>query len=1287
MLQIQHICKEYRTGKLVTKALDDFSLNLRDNEFVAILGPSGSGKTTLLNIIGGLDHYDSGELIINGISTKKYKDRDWDSYRNHTIGFVFQSYNLIPHQSLLSNVELALTISGVGRKERKKRALEALEKVGLKEHADKRPNQLSGGQMQRVAIARALVNDPDILLADEPTGALDYVTSLQVMDLLKEVAQDRLVVMVTHNPELAQQYATRIVELRDGHMTSDSNPFEVEEGTFPASSYENMGKSFMSLPTAVSLSFHNLLTKKARTLLTAFAGSIGIIGIALIMSLSAGVNNYIADIEEETLSGYPLTISSSGMDMTSLMAGSGLIGGGDEEEEAEINVTSVITSMLSRVEANDLSALKEYLDSGESGMDSYVNAIEYSYDVTPQIYVEYEDGSFRQVNPDTSFSVLGFGSGSSSSSLLSSFMSTDVFHELPLNEQLYAEEYEVVAGRWPKEYNELVLVLSSNGGLSDFMLYSLGLRNGEELDEMIQQFADSENIETPEDIGSYSYDDMLGLSFRLVCAADYYEYDDQYEVWKDKTDNSAYMEELVKDSEELTIVGVVQPLPGAAISMLSSGVYYPSSLIDHMAETAEDSEIVKDQLENPDRNVITGEPFGEEAEESSFDMDSLFEIDEDALTDAFDFDEDAMAEAFADAIDFSELMDFSELDLSELMDLDSMDLGSMDLGSMDLGSMDFGSMDLGSMGLDSINLADLMDLSSLEDLGIDLSDMDLPSIDLNELMSGIEFDFSGLDLTTLLRELTDGYQSYVQNNSAIDLANMQTYFNEYLQSDLAQSILMNNITQIYNGESAVTVTTDQIGTLVEELVPVYVSYVAGGGDAQDYMAFLNSPGVQAALSSWLVQNIQVDTSLAMDSDQAQALLSELAAGYSTWADQNGAADLNEISQSFTDYLNSEEVTSLILSAIEGAFDMEQVNMQISAELMSYMSSVLSSYTETMMSTLTNALSSQLSSALSSSMSGMTSQMSGQISSAVSSMTSEITDQISSMMAEAMSGMMGEMTDAISESMEEALGDSMSDALSENMEDAFSESMSDTFSDSMDLDEDAFMDAFEFNMDSDDLTELIVSMSTGSSSTYAGNLANFGYVDFDSPYEISIYPIDFPSKDEVVDILDQYNERMEAEGLEDRVITYTDTVGTLMSTVTDIVNMISYVLIAFVAISLVVSSIMIGVITYISVLERQKEIGILRAIGASKGNISQVFNAETGMIGLFAGLLGVGLAEFFTIPGDALIHYLGNERVSMYLNPVYAVALIVLSVVLTLIGGLIPSSKAANSDPVVALRSE
>ena len=522
MLQLKHIRKEYKTGDLVQKALDDVSLNLRDNEFVAILGPSGSGKTTLLNIVGGLDRYDSGDLVINGVSTKKYTDRDWDSYRNHTIGFVFQSYNLIPHQTVLANVELALTISGISKAERRRRAAKALEDVGLGNQLHKHPSEMSGGQMQRVAIARALVNNPDILLADEPTGALDSDTSIQVMELLKTVAQDRLVVMVTHNPELAEQYATRIVRLKDGVIRSDTDPFEPDTAALTPPVHKNLGHSSMSPLTALSLSFNNLLTKKARTLLTAFAGSIGIIGIALILSLSNGVNGYIEDMEKSTLSEYPLQISSNGFDFTSLMSSDAFgttSSTASSAPEGMVTVQNILSQLTAGVSVNDLTSLKDYLDSDKCTIQDDASAVEYSYSVSPLIYRQDADGSIYKVNPDTTFSELNGGTFSTTS-IMSSMMSPNVFGEMAETPELYEDQYDIKAGRWAENYDECILVLNPDGSISDYALYTLGLRDQAELDKALQQYAQNQNITLPEDYGTYSYDDFLGKTFKVISQAD-----------------------------------------------------------------------------------------------------------------------------------------------------------------------------------------------------------------------------------------------------------------------------------------------------------------------------------------------------------------------------------------------------------------------------------------------------------------------------------------------------------------------------------------------------------------------------------------------------------------------------------------------------------------------------------------------------------------------------------------------------------------------------------------------
>ncbi len=651
---------------------------------------------------------------------------------------------------MLSNVELALTISGVGKAERKKRAMDALTKVGLGDQVNKRPSQLSGGQMQRVAIARALVNSPDILLADEPTGALDTATSIQVMDLLKEVAKDRLVVMVTHNPELADKYANRIVELRDGKIISDSNPFDIEEEALPTPVNKNMGKSSMSLKTSIALSFNNLLTKKARTLLTAFAGSIGIIGIALILALSTGVNDYIASIEEKTLAGYPLEITSTGFDWTSLLSTSVSDDGEDEAEASEINVVEMITTMFSKMNSNDLASLKEYLDSGESGIEEYVNSIEYKYSITPQIYRQDVNG-IRQVNPDTTFSSLGFGSTSSSSSLMSSMMSTDVFYELPESESLYNKQYEVVAGHWPENYNEIVLVLGSGGTISDFMLYSLGLRDSVELDDIISQFANGDDIIVPEYNDSYSYDDVLGLVFKLVNSCDYYVYDSQYDIWTNKSDNSNYIKTLVANGEDLTIVGIAQPTEDATVTVLSSGIYYTPELITHISEVASNSEIVQSQIGNPNTNVLTGESFGTTEDSDELDLSSLVTIDEDTLSEAFNFDTEAMKNAFSSSFDLSEAF---------TVDMDSLDLASM---------VDF------------------------SDISIELTEM--PDMDLTDIMDDISFDTSTLDLNTLATKLISGYQEYASENTDINTNNLSDSFNQYLKSDEAQNILTKGLTE------------------------------------------------------------------------------------------------------------------------------------------------------------------------------------------------------------------------------------------------------------------------------------------------------------------------------------------------------------------------------------------------------------------------------------------------------------------------------------------------------------
>ena len=1064
MLQLKKIHKQYKTGDLVQTALDKVSLNLRDCEFVAILGPSGSGKTTLLNIIGGLDRYDSGDLIINGISTKKYTDRDWDSYRNHTIGFVFQSYNLIPHQTVLANVELALTISGVSGAERRRRATEALQKVGLGNQLHKHPTEMSGGQMQRVAIARALVNDPDILLADEPTGALDSETSIQVMELLKEVAKDRLVVMVTHNPELAHQYATRIVQLKDGVIRSDTDPFEPDAAQLAQPVHKSMGRSSMSPLTSLSLSFNNLLTKKARTLLTAFAGSIGIIGIALIISLSAGVNQYIDDTERSTLSEYPLQILSSGMDLTSMLtSGSPASASGTTAEEGMVPVRQLITQMVAGITSNDLKSLKTYLESDDCTIAEDATSIEYSYNVQPQIYREDADGSIRQVNPDSSLSSLGISSTSSTNSMMSSMMNTSVFYQLPESDELYNSQYEVKAGRWPEKYNECVAVLGADGTITDYALYALGLRDSAELDKMIQQFAQNQNVDVPTDFKTYRYSDFIGIQFKLINAADRYLRDDDHNAWVDKSDDKDFMKSLVASSETLTVVGVVQPKEDASASMLSSGIAYPAALTQHVIAAAADSQMVKDQLASPSINVMNGEPFGTE-DASAFDMSSLFRIDTDMLKSAFQFDTSKL-----------------NFDLSSAFDLDN---GSVDLGS----------------------------LIDPDDFQLDLDLTEMPDLDMSIL--------------------TDLF------------ANMDLSVSEDKMQELAQKVLVG-----------------------------YKDYVIG----------------------------------------------------------NGILNLNKIS--FSQYLKSDAFKTLMNDAMGELFDQDALQAQFSEAMQTAMSTLMESYS----SQISETLQTQLGSAMQTAMTKLMTQMSQNIQS--------------------------QMQQSFSQ-----LGSQMESALK--------------------IDATAFQKAIQFNMSEDDLTDLMKSAMLSSTATYDSNLQTLGYADLDAPSQIKIYPQDFDHKASVVAKLDAYNNNMRSQGADDKVIHYTDVVGTLMTSVTEIINMISNMLVAFVSISLVVSSIMIGVITYISVLERRKEIGILRAIGASKRNISEVFNAETFIIGLCSGVMGIVLSEILLIPGNMLIQKISNGTNVVARLPLNAaLVLIVLATVLTILGGFIPAKGASRSDPVKALRSE
>ena len=907
-----------------------------------------------------------------------------------------------------------------------------------------------------------------------------------------------------------------------------------------------MGKSSMSFLTALALSFNNLKTKKARTLLTSFAGSIGIIGIALILALSNGVNGYIQSIEEETLSEYPLQIQSTGFDITSMMVGNtgtddkSKDSSGKKNKDGQVKVMEMVTNMFSKMNTNDLKSLKKHLEKDNDALKSYTNAVEYDYDVDPQIYREDSDG-VRQVHPDKSFSSIGIGADSGANNMMSSMMSTNVFYRMPKNTSLYEKQYDVKAGRWPKKYNECVLVLSQDGGMSDFLLYTLGLRDQMELDDMIKAFASEEEIKTPSSLGTYIYKDILNKKFKLVNQADYYEYDSQYKVWKDKSDNAEYMKKLVADGEDIKIVGIVQPAEGSKATALNMGIGYPYSLMTHVAEEAKNSEIVKQQKASPDINVFTGEKFGEDSGDNGLDMNSLFSVDEDALQKAFGMGDTDLAGSLGNSLDFSK----------------------------------------------AVNLQDAFKL------------------DVKVKPGGMQ---------KMAVSLMEGYQAYAKTHPEADYSHLGDNFSEYLKTDGAKQIMKKYFSKILKESGKVTITEEKVQKLLTDIMQGFEKYVKdqGIGDisADQYgtyfRQYLQTAEAKQIITDW-VNDLYKDVDIEISEADLQAMAQELAAGYLSYAQEKGYADVTKMGENFAAYLGTADGKQRLSNGLSETLDMKSLESQLSSGMNAYMKQAMGAYAKS----FGNALETQI----------------GQ-------------------------NLQSVMTDA------------------------------------MKVDTDAFAKAFQFNMTEDDLTELMMSMSGTASATYDSNLQKLGYADFAKPSEIDIYPKDFESKEQVVDYLDRYNKKMEKAGKDEQVISYTDVVGTLMSSVTDIVNTISYVLIAFVAISLVVSSIMIGVITYISVLERKKEIGILRAIGASKRNVSQVFNAETFIIGLCAGLIGIGLTLLLLLPGNMIIHAVAdNSNVNAVLPVIPALVLIALSVVLTLLGGLIPSKKASKSDPVTALRTE
>ncbi len=861
MLKLENITKDYLSGDSKVEALKGINIEFRKSEFVSILGPSGCGKTTLLNIIGGLDRYTKGDLSISGKSTKQFKDRDWDSYRNHSVGFVFQSYNLIPHQTVLSNVELALTLSGVSKKERRKRAIDALESVGLKDQINKKPNQMSGGQMQRVAIARALVNDPEIILADEPTGALDTKTSVQIMEILKNISKDRLIIMVTHNPELAEKYSSRIIKVLDGKVIDDSNPYK-EERKLEEKKNKKTKKTSMKFFTALNLSLNNLMTKKGRTFLTAFAGSIGIIGIALILAISTGVQNYINKVEEDTLSSYPITIEEQTIDMSSMMES--MMGETNNDtssyEEEKVYSSDIMDEMIAtlsnEVTNNNLKELKRYLEEDNNPIENYANAIDYSYDLNINLYKEDTSDGIVKVNPSTVMDAMGMGQmlqASNQSSMSSMMVNADVWIEMLDNEELLHSQYNLLAGKWPESYNEVVLIVNENNEVSDYTLYSLGLKDQDELEKKFKAMQKGEAVEEATQT-SYTYDELLNLSFKLILNSDYYTKENGF--WVNKEDDNKYMKEKIDEAESIKIVGIIKQNPETVATSMTEGIGYTRDLEEYVINKSNETEIVKEQKEDKDINIFSGLEFPSEDEKEEFSYDALS----------------------------------------------------------------------------------------------------------NE-----------------------------------------------------QKMAMDSLT---------------------------------------------------------------------------------------------AEELSQLMETYTENMNS---------------------------------------------------------------------------------------------------------------------------------------------------------------------------------SYEKNLEKLGAVDLSNPTTINIYPTDFESKDNITQEIENYNQKQRDEGKEENVINYTDIVGIMMKSVNQIINIISYVLVAFVSISLVVSSIMIGIITYISVLERTKEIGILRSIGASKKDISRVFNAETFIVGLISGLLGIGITILLTIPINSAVYALTGVSVKAMVPPVAGVSLVIISMLLTMIAGLIPSKMASKKDPVEALR--
>ena len=1059
MLELKHITKVYKTKYLQQKALDNVSLSFRKSEFASILGPSGSGKTTLLNIIGGLDKYTSGDLIINGTSTKKYKDNNWDSYRNHRIGFVFQNYNLITHQTVLQNVALALKLSGISKSESMEKAKKALKDVGLIDHINKKPNELSGGQMQRVAIARALVNDPDILLADEPTGALDSETSIQIMNLLKKIAKNKLVIMVTHNPELANEYSNRIITLKDGEVTSDSNPFNNDKNIINESGKTN--KTTMSFLTALTLSFNNLMTKKGRTVLVSLAGSIGIIGIALILALSTGFQNYIDKLQEDTLTSYPLTIYEDNADMTQMLLGMMGSAETDDMEDNKVYERQFMSSMFGNVSKNDLKNFKNYLDNNYKIIKDDITSIHYGYSVSPLIYSKYNK-KIVKLNPSDFFS-------SFSNTMYSNY--SNVYNEMTDDIDMLNENFEVLAGHWPKNYDELIIVLTEKHTIADVLVYYLGLRDPKELNDMMSKMMSGEKFSIKNEPYVFTYDELLNLDLRLIDNYNIYKYNSKYKIYEDMSSDDKYMEDLYNNALKLKIVGIVTQKSGNNSMALQNGIAYTSGLTKYIIDRSKNSEIVKKQLNNKDKDVFSNTYFdSEDNKKNDLDFEDLISVDKEMLKDAF------------------------------------------------------------NMKIDE----------------------------------------------KTIKNITSNYMTDISNSITTDTSEANSDFVNNFKS--ISSELLNNY--IENPK----VTKENIPVIYEKDIDEIVNnYMESNNVKKKLEKLENKYGMpskvfKSTYSSFIINLIKGYINVYNTTDTS----------YTTETDNKGAMIINTVVEPTVNGFVNQDMIKTLFSAF--ASKMTEVKMQ-----------------------------------------------------------KDILSKV------------GELTGTLMTKMGNAFN----------------------------VDPNKIAGAFKFDLSEDELKRIMSAMSSNNGNKNAKlNLVNLGYQDLEEPSSIAFYFKSFDSKERFIDFIDKYNEKMEKSNLEDKKLNYTDTTGILMGSVKKIVNSVSYVLIAFVSISLIVSSIMIGIITYISVIERTKEIGILRAIGASKRNISSIFNAETFIIGLLSGCFGIGITLTLIPIINAVIHKLTeNSNISASISITASLILIMLSIILTLIGGLIPSRKAAKQDPVVALRSE